>query len=263
MILPPCMRRSADFYLRLFFFLLLILTVNAEPSSAFDHAYAVYGSVLSVYVKNGLVDYSGLKSDPGGLRSFLESTERVQRREFESWPRREQLAFLINVYNARTLELVIDNYPVKSIKDTGSGGKGPWDRPIVKVFGETITLNELENGTIRKNYKEPRIHFALVCAAMGCPPLLDKPYAGAGLDAQLETRTKKFLSDTGKNSLDEKSKTLRLSPIFEWYAGDFEAEAGSVAGFLKEYYGGLPLDGYIIVYTDYDWSLNDNSDKME
>jgi len=256
MILPPYMRRSADSYIRLFFFLLLILTVNAEPSSAFDHAYAVYGSVLSVYVKNGLVDYSGLKSDPGGLRTFLDSTEVVSKQEFEGWPGEEQLAFLINVYNARTIELIIDNYPVKSIKDIGSGGKGPWDMPIVKVFGETITLNELENGMIRKNYKEPRIHFALVCAAMGCPPLLDKPYAGAGLDAQLEARTKKFLSDSGKNSLDEKSKTLRLSPIFEWYAGDFEAETGSVPGFLKKYYGELTQGQYIIVHTDYDWSLN-------
>ena len=219
------MRRSADSYIRLFFFLLLILTVNGEPSSAFDHEYSVYGNVLSVYVRNGLVDYSGLKSDPGGLRTFLESTEAVSKREF----------------------------------DFGGGGKGPWDEPIVKVFGEASTLNELENGMIRKNYKEPRIHFALVCAAMGCPPLLDKPYAGAGLDAQLEARTKKFLADTGKNSLDEKNKTFRLSPIFEWYAADFESGAGSVPGFLKKYYGGLSHGQYIIVYTDYDWSLNDLS----
>jgi len=259
MILPRRTRRSADSYVRILFFLLLLLTVSTEPSSAFDHVYAIYGNVLSVYVKNGLVDYSGLKSDPGGLRTFLESTEHVSKQEFESWSGEEQLAFFINLYNARTLELVIDNYPVKSIKDIGRGGKGPWDEPIVKVFGERITLNELENGMIRENYKEPRIHFALVCAAMGCPPLLDRPYTEADLDSQLEARTKKFLADNGKNSLDEKNKTLRLSPIFEWYAADFESGTGSVPGFLKKYYGDLSHGQYIIVYTDYDWSLNDLS----
>jgi hypothetical protein len=262
-IIRPFMRWSATICLCVFFFSFLVLTMSAEPSSAFDHSYSLYGNVLSRYVKNGLVDYTGLKSNSRDLRSYLESTEHVSRQEFESWPQEEQLAFLINLYNARTLELVIDNYPVKSIKDIGSGGKGPWDEPVVKVFGDTISLNELENGMIRKDYKDPRIHFTLVCAATGCPPLLDKPYVGTGLDAQLETQTKRFLSDTRKNSLDEKSKTLRLSPIFEWYTGDFEAEAGSVPGFLKEYYGEIPLDGHIIVYTDYDWSLNDISDKMK
>lgn len=263
MIIPRHMRRPVNFSLFAIFFSLITIAVNPEPSPAFDQSYSIYGNVLSVYVENGLVDYKGLKSDPGNLRSFLESSERVSKQEFESWAAEEQLAFLINVYNARTLGLVIDNYPVSSIKDIGSGGKGPWDEPVVKIFGETITLNELENSLIRKNFKEPRIHFALVCAAMGCPPLLDKPYIGANLDTQLDAQTKKFLSDTGKNSFDEKSRTLRLSPIFEWYAADFEAEAGSVAGFLKKYYPGLSADRYIIVYTDYDWSLNDLSDMMK
>jgi len=263
MITTRHMRRSANFYLRAILFSLLLLTVNADPSASFDRTYTLYGNVLSHYVKDGLVNYTALKSDPGGLRSFLESTEHVTKQEFESWPGEEQLAFLINVYNARTLELVIDNYPVKSIKDIGSGGKGPWDQPVVKIFGETITLNELENGMIRKHYKEPRVHFSLVCAAMGCPLLLDKPYTGSNLNVQLDAQTRKFLSDTRKNSFDEKNKTLRISPIFEWYAADFTAQAGSVAGFLKNYYSGLPTSGYIITYTDYDWSLNDMSDKMK
>lgn len=263
MITRHHIRRSVNFSLLVIFFSIIMITVNAESSPAFDRSYSLYGNVLSRYVRNGLVDYTGLKSDPGSLGLFLESAERVSKREFEGWPREERLAFLINVYNARTLRLVIDNYPVKSIKDIGSGGKGPWDEPVVKIFGETTTLNGLENGLIRKGFEEPRIHFALVCAAMGCPPLLDKPYVGDRLDAQLEAQTKEFLNDAGKNSFDGKSKTLRLSPIFEWYAADFEAETGSVAGFLKEYIVGLPPGGYIIVYTEYDWSLNDISDKMK
>jgi len=263
MITRHHMRLSVNCYLLVIFFSIILTTVNAEPSPAFDSSYSLYGTVLSRYVKNGLVDYTGLKSEPGGLGLFLESAERVSKRDFKDWSREERLAFLINVYNARTLRLVIDNYPVKSIKDIGSGGKDPWDEPVVKLFGETISLNELENGLIRKGFEEPRIHFALVCAAVGCPPLLDKPYVGDRLDAQLEAQTKKFLSDTWKNSFDERSMTLRLSPIFEWYAADFEAEAGSVPGFLIKYYTGLPTDGFIIVYTEYDWSLNDISDKMK
>ncbi|MEW6146240.1 MAG: DUF547 domain-containing protein [Thermodesulfobacteriota bacterium] len=187
----------------------------------------------------------------------------MTRREFEGWTRDEQLAFLINVYNAETLDLVIQNYPVKSIKEIGSGGKGPWEEPVVELFGETITLNALENGIIRKNFKEPKIHFALVCAAMGCPPLSGETYVAARLDSQLEAQTKKFLADTEKNSVDRINKTIRLSPIFEWYAADFESGAGSVPGFLKEYYGDITNGQYIIVYTDYDWSLNDISSEAK
>ncbi len=261
MIIRQYMRQPALKILWTFVLSLVIWTVSEASSSAFDNSHGAYGEVLSLYVRDGLVDYRGLKSDPGGLEAYLESTAKVTRKDFESWPEDEQLAFLINIYNARTLELIVDNYPVKSIRDIGSSGKGPWDEPVVKLFGETITLNALENWMIRRNYKDPRIHFALVCAAVGCPPLLGEPYLGGSLDNQLEARTKKFLSDPGKNSIDRENKILRLSPIFEWYAEDFKAEAGSVPGYLKKYYGNEPFKGYIIVYTDYDWSLNDISAK--
>ncbi len=237
--------------------------IRGASGEAFDSSHKLYADVLSDYVKDGLVDYADLKSDPGDLRAYLESTAKVTRREFEGWTTNEQLAFLINLYNARTLGLIIDNYPVKSIRDIGSGGKGPWEEPVVKLFGETITLNSLEHGIIRKNYKEPSIHFVLVCAAIGCPPLLDEPYLADKLDNQLEAQTKKFLADTGKNSVDRENKILRISPIFMWYTEDFKAEAGSVPGFLNKYYGNEPLQGYIIVYTDYGWSLNDASADAE
>lgn len=253
------MYRSALYIFWRFILSSFVLTGVLTPSHAFDHSHELYGKTLSLNVKEGLVDYRGLKSNHSELRAYLESTAQVTRQEFENWAEEAQLAFLINVYNARTLDLVIRNYPVKSIKDIGSGGKGPWDESVVALFGEVITLNEFENGIIRKNYNEPRIHFALVCAAMGCPPLSTEPYTAEKLDNQLEAQTKKFLADTGKNSVDRKNKTIRLSPIFEWYAADFESGAGSVPGFLKKYYGDLTHGQYIIVYTDYDWSLNDTA----
>lgn len=263
MIIRQYMRQPALKILWTFVLSLVIWTVSEASSSAFDDSHVAYGKVLSLYVRDGLVDYRGLKSDPGSLEAYLESTAKVNRQDFERWPEEAQLAFLINTYNARTLELIVDHYPVKSIRDIGSGGKGPWEEPVVKLFGETITLNSLEHGIIRKNYKEPSIHFALVCAAIGCPSLLDEPYLADKLDNQLEAQTKKFLADTGKNSVDRENKILRISPIFMWYTEDFKAEAGSVPGFLKKYYGNEPLQGYIIVYTDYDWSLNDASADAE
>lgn len=240
-------------------FLFLLAFIREAAGEPFDGSHKLYGEVLSVYVKDGLVDYRGIKSDPDDLSAYIESTEKVTLEEFERWTEGKRLAFLINLYNARTLDLVAGHYPVKSIRDIGSGGMGPWDEPVVRLFGENISLNALEHGMIRKNYKEPRIHFALVCAAIGCPPLLDEPYAGERLDEQLEAQARKFLADTGKNSVDRENKIIRLSPIFEWYAEDFEAGAGSVPGFLKKYYGSLPLEEYNIVYTEYDWSLNDIS----
>lgn len=263
MIIRQYMRQPALKILWTFVLSLVIWTVSEASPSAFDNSHGTYGKVLSLYVRDGLVDYSGLKSDPGGLEAYLESTAKVTRQDFESWPEDEQLAFLINIYNARTLELIVDNYPVKSIRDIANGGKGPWDVPVVKLFGETITLNSLEHGIIRRNYKDPRIHFALVCAARGCPPLLGEPYLGGSLQNQLEALTKIFLDDPGKNSVDGKNKIIRLSPIFEWYAEDFKSDAGSVPGFLKKYYGNKPFNGYIIVYTDYDWSLNDIPTKVK
>jgi hypothetical protein len=245
------------------FFFLSFAYIREASGEAFDKSHKLYADALSDYVKDGLVDYAGLKSDPGNLVAYLESTAKVTKQDFESWTEDERLAFLINIYNARTLELIVDNYPVKSIRDIGSGGKGPWDEPVVKLFGETITLNSLEHGIIRRNYNDPRIHFALVCAARGCPPLLDEPYLVGSLQNQLEARTKIFLGDPEKNSVDRENKILRISPIFVWYAEDFKSEAGSVPGFLKKYYGNEPLQGYIIVYTDYDWSLNDISSKVK
>ncbi len=245
------------------FVLLSFVFIRGASGETFDRSHKLYGEVLSLYVKDGLVDYIGLKSNPGDLEAYLESTAQVTGREFEGSTREEQLAFLIDLYNARTLQLVVDNYPVKSIRDIGSGAKGPWDIDFIPLFGEKISLNTLENGIIRKKYGEPRVHFVLVCAAMGCPPLLSEPYVADKLDKQLETQTKKFLDDPRRNSVDRGNKILRLSPIFKWYKADFETKSGSVQDFLKSHYTDVPPGEYRIVYAEYDWSLNDKSAKVK
>lgn len=240
-------------------FLLLISLIPYRDAGAFDHTHNLYGNVLGLYEKQGLVDYKGLKSNSGDLRAYIEQTSSVSSEEFEGWTEAQQLAFLLNLYNARTLQLIVDNYPVESIKMIAGDSKGPWEEPIVLLFGDKITLNALENNFIRKNYKEPRIHFALVCAAKGCPPLLDEPYTGSKLNDQLETQTRKFLADRDKNYVDSANKVIRLSPVFEWFEGDFSGKSGSVRAFVEPYFKQTELDDYKIEYTNYDWSLNDFS----
>jgi Protein of unknown function, DUF547 len=237
--------------------LITILAVFIAPSQAFSSSTELYKNVLSLYVKDGFVDYSRLKSSPGDLNDYLAQSTMVTRKEFDNWTRDEQLAFLVNLYNARTLRLVIEHYPVKSIRDIG-GAKGPWEEPIVHLFGEIITLNALE-GLIRNNYNDPRAHFALVCAAKGCPPLLGEPYSAENLNNQLESQTQKFLADPAKNSIDVKNKIIWLSPIFKWYMSDFSRTAGSVQNFMKPYYLNSSVEEFKIEYTYYDWSLNDSS----
>ena len=125
-----------------------------------------------------------------------------------------------------------------SIKDIGK----PWDKKIVNLHGDTISLNQLEHEVIRKNYKEPRIHFALVCAAKGCPVLISDAYTGDTLESQLENSTKAFLSAPDKNKIDDANQVIVVSPIFDWFADAFSAKSGSVVAFIAPYYSKNPED---------------------
>jgi len=250
-------------YLIFVLFIVLSIHIAADASAAdttsgpFDHTHALYANVLGEYVKDGSVNYAGIKSDPDNLKNYLNQTSAITKEKFYTWTREQQLAFLINVYNAETMDIVQENYPVVSIKDIAKDSGGPWEQPVVQIFGENITLNALEHKIIRKNYPEPRIHFALVCAAKGCPVLIDKPYLGETLKDQLEDQTRVFLADTQKNSIDTKTKTLNLSPVFDWFSEDFVKESGSVIAFVNPYLGGKAGNDFKIEYTSYDWTLND------
>ena len=250
-----------SFILTLISFCLISIGTFTQTTIADDFSNEVYANVLSIYVEDGLVDYSGLKADPEDLNNYLSQTSSVSKETFDGWAESEQLAFLINLYNTQTLDLIIQNYPVKSIKDIAKKSGGPWEQPVVNLFGDKITLNALEHEIIRKNYPEPRIHFALVCAAMGCPVLIDKPYTASALDDQLEEQTKLFLMDKEKNSIDVKKKTLMLSPIFDWFKQDFIAKSGSVIEFVNPYFDNQANKKFKIKYTHYDWSLNDQASK--
>ena len=241
--------------------LLSLVAALAAPGgiAPYDHTHAALDAILKARVRSGLVDYAGLKAGRAPLDAYLSAAGAVPMAGFQHWTRDEQLAFLINVYNAATLQLIIDAYPVDSIKSLGTLVKSPWSKEVVLLFGKKISLDTLEHKVIRKNYAEPRIHFALVCAAMGCPPLRGEAYQGTRLEEQLEAQTREFLTTPEKNRVEAEKKTLWLSPIFKWYKEDFETTSKSLATFVAPYLGaaeGAALDAYKIEYTDYDWALN-------
>jgi len=171
--------------------------------------------------------------------------------EFDKLKETDKIAYLINVYNFYTILLIKQNYPVSSIRKI----KKPWDTPIVPLFGKKVSLNHIEHEILRKQFKEPRIHFALVCASIGCPAITDEAYIGDKLEKQLDRAAKVFLADNGKNRIE--TKTLYLSKIFEWYGDDFKEKYGGYKEYIIQL---LKLSGdYKIKFIDYDWNLNEVS----
>ena len=236
-------------------------SVRYLPASGFDHSHGLFGKVLRAFVDGAGIDYRGLKQNPADLKAYLGELSSVSRRAFGGWSEPEQIAFLTNLYNAATLQLIIDHYPVESIKKIG-GWKGPWKQEVVRLFGEKVSLDHVEHDLLRKDYKEPRVHFALVCAARSCPPLREEPYVPERLDVQFEDQGRSFMNTQAKNRVDLENRTVYLSRIFKWFSKDFETHSGSILAFVLPYF---PADTakqieegtFRVEYLDYDWALND------
>lgn len=239
----------------------LLVAVAGLPAGGFarefDATHARFDAVLKAHVAEGRVDYKALKAAPEELDAYLDELAAMPEAQFKAWPESSQIAFLVNLYNAATLKLIVDHYPVKSIKDIGSLFKGPWDQPVVRLFGQTITLNNLEHDNLRKDYHEPRLHMALVCAAKGCPPLRSEAYVGERLDEQLTDQSRIYLASPTGLVLNRAKNEAHISSIFKWYGKDFP----SVPAFVARY-SGHNVDGLKIRYLDYDWSLNEQWSPM-
>ncbi|MFT6914984.1 MAG: hypothetical protein ACJAWL_001283 [Motiliproteus sp.] len=216
------------------------------------------------------LDYAGMAQQHAPLNAYLQRLSKVSRAEFDQWPHPEQLAFLINAYNAWTVELILRAWPdIESIKEQGSLFSSPWSKAFIPLLGETLSLDEVEHNLIRGSgrYQEPRIHFAVNCASIGCPALRAEAYRGATLDAQLEAQTRLFLADRSRNRL--RDGELQLSAIFDWYGEDFASGwqgTASLAQFLGRYADALGLSAFEqqqllagqldVAFLDYDWRLN-------
>lgn len=255
--------------------MLSMLALAPAMASAFEHDR--FDQLLSEHVvpiNEGVsteVDYRALLEARPELQAYLDELAGVSRERFDRWPEDEQLAFLINAYNAWTLELILTEYPdLDSIRDLGWLFQSPWKRDFVDLLGEERSLDNIEHDLIRGSgrYNEPRIHFAVNCASIGCPALRTEAYTADQLDTQLEEQTRLFLADRSRNRLD--GSDLEVSSIFDWYREDFEAGwrgRDTLAGFLALYADELGLsddevsrltDGDIdIEFLDYDWALND------
>jgi hypothetical protein len=231
-----------------------------------DHA--PFDRLLSTVVNaEGYVDYARLATEADStLAPYLQQLAETDPSNLD---RDARLAFWINAYNAYTLKLIVDHYPVESINDIKPGAgpsipkvNSPFQLDVGAVADTVRTLDDIEHGIIRERFDEPRIHFALVCAAVSCPRLRREAYTGGNLDAQLDDQAHRFLHDTDKNVVPAGASRIRLSRIFKWFDEDFGGSAQSTQRFIAPYFDGavrrtLEQGGYDVSFRTYNWSLND------
>ena len=269
------MEGSQRFFRRLVLAGFCLLGLSAGVTAQPDHS--PWGVLLGEHVRvleGGVateVDYRGFARQRPQLQAYLTSLSKITPADYDAWSPDIRLAFLINAYNAWTVDLILQRYPdLDSIRDLGTLFRSPWKRAFIPLLGQTVSLDDIEHGMIRAPgvFDEPRIHFAVNCASIGCPALRPEPFLAATLDAQLEQATRLFLSDRSRNR--HENDRLYVSEVFRWYREDFEKGwrgTDSLGQFLARYREALGLDaesarrlasGAIpIRYLDYDWRLND------
>ena len=223
--------------------MLISVVTNAQN---IDHS--KWNALLQTHVSdNGNVNYKGFKNDEERLHDYLEYLSENQPKS--SSTKNEKLAYWINAYNAFTIKLIIDNYPIKSIKDI----EKPWDKKFIPIGAKLLSLNHIEHEILRK-MNEPRIHFAIVCASYSCPKLKNKAYTANRLETQLTNATKGFLADKNRNEISENN--LKLSKIFKWFVKDFTVN-GSLIDFLNKHSEVKISAKAKKRYVEYNWALNE------
>lgn len=255
---------------------LLSLLAAVLPSSAatadFDHSHALFHQDLQAYVKDGSVDYRSWSDNDQRLNQYLQALKSAQP---DDWSREQKLAFWINTYNAWTIRQILDFYPFTEEKRTTRRFavnsirqiKGVWKAFRFDAGGRRLTLDEVEHKILRAELNEPRIHFGVVCASIGCPALSNEVFRPDTLDAHLDRMARGFVNDPGKNRVDHEKRTIYLSKIFEWFGEDFETYAkngrSGPVSFAAQHLSAKDQDAvmhgrkkYRVDYLAYDWSLN-------
>jgi hypothetical protein len=240
----------------------------AAHSQGVDHAHEAWNALLKTHVvlRDGgsasQLRYAGMALERAALEGYLDSLSRIAAGEFEAWPRPAQMAFLINAYNAFTVEKILTRYPdIRSIWDFGKLFGNPFKDEFFVLLGGRRSLDWIEHETLRKRYRDPRIHYAVNCASVGCPMLREEAYAAARLEAQLDEQARRFLSDRSRNRLSD--GRLEVSRIFDWFKQDFAPREAYFAGYaelLADDATGRELirkKAAALRFLDYDWSLND------
>jgi len=239
------------------------------PAPIFDVIHEPWNAILARRVSGGDFEYAGLLKERAPLDAYIKSLEGVQLDAFAKLSRAEQFAFWVNAYNAYTVKRVLDDYPVKSIRDLGDEKLSVWDRDLVPLGALSptldkpkLTLNDIENKILRPTFQDARLHAAINCASKGCPPLRAEAFTGAKLDTQLDEQVKAWLADPSRNRFDAKKKRAEISKVFEWFAEDFQKEAGSAAVWIARFRPSdkawlIAREKPTISFLEYDWALNE------
>jgi hypothetical protein len=260
--------------------LLILACATLARAQGFDHSHAAWHALLAKHVKpfnNGnasAVDYTAIKAEQAALKAYLGTLKAVSEADYGKWSRPQRLAFLINAYNAYTVELILTKYPeLESIKDLGSVFSSPWKKKFFSLLGQERSLDDIEHGMIRApgTFDDPRIHAGVVCASIGCPMLRPDAFTPEKLDAQLDDGMKRFLTDGTRNRFDAASGRLQISKIFDWYGKDFEkghkgydslkttfARHAAQLAATPEAQAKVRSGDYKLEFLDYDWKLNDS-----
>ncbi len=259
--------------------LAVLLLAAASMAWALDHGHKAWDDLLKKhvrYVQDGnasRVDYAGFMRDRAQLKAVLDDYQKVSRAEFDGWTKPRQQAFLVNAYNAFTVEKILTRYPgVKSIREFGTVFGNPWKDKFFTLFGQPSYLDQVEHEILRKVgvYDEPRVHVAVVCASIGCPMLRNEAFTAERLEEQLEDAMRRFMSDRSRNRYNAQARRLELSRIFDWYGKDFDkghkgyASVKATAARYAELLADAPADREAVrsqaaevSFLDYDWALND------
>jgi hypothetical protein len=256
-----------------------IALAASTAAAALDHSHKAWDDLLRKhvkYVQNGnasRVDYAGFAKDRAQLKAVLDDYRKVARADFDKWTKPQQQAFLINAYNAFTIEKILQRYPgIKSIRDFGTIFGNPWKDKFFTLFGEPSYLDQIEHEILRKEgvYDDPRVHVAVVCASIGCPMLRNEAFTAANLEAFLEDGMRRFLSDRTRNRYNAQARKLEVSRIFDWYGKDFEkghkgySSVKATMARYAELLADSPEDRAAVRnqaaevgFLEYDWTLND------
>lgn len=255
--LPPVAEAGKTIFIHFIGWMLLMLGSGAAAQENAVNELALhrpFDLLLRIYVEGTRVNYDKFSANPRDkerLSGYISSLEAL---DPAAWSDSSALAYWINLYNAATLDIVLERYPVKSIKNIG----GAFKKKVAQVAGKPLSLDQIENDIIRPRFHDPRVHFALNCAAVSCPPLAPHAYSGSLLSSQLDEACRAALNDSGWVQIGVEE--LRVSKIFDWYRQDFGSAETAVREFIARY---RPQDREAIMdasrklkYLDYDWRLN-------
>ena len=271
---------------KLFILIALLAAPFANALAQFDHSHKAWDALLKkniVVVQGGKTSqarYAGFKQEEAALKTYTESVSKVTEAEFKAFSKTQQMAFLINAYNALTVQLILTKYPdLKSIKDLGGAFSSPWKQKFFKLMGNDSTLDQIEHEMLRKKgvYDEPRVHYAVNCASIGCPALREEAFTADKLDAQLEEQARRCLSDRSRNRYNAQNESLEVSKIFDWFKEDWQSgykgigKDQSAVTSREQFFGKyaallsdqpdqqklISAGKVSIRFLDYDWNLND------